>query len=164
MLYFGLESACQRILDLMRKGTKKEVMKKVLENTAKAGIMNMILYFVGFPTESRKEALESMAFVLENQKYITYALTGNFMLEEHSPVFQSPEEFGVTEISPLIESADIGVIYNYKTKSGMSMQEAEQIKNFVNQKTKHLHQLKYLNRAHLLLQNGIISTKINLKS
>jgi anaerobic magnesium-protoporphyrin IX monomethyl ester cyclase len=95
MLYFGLESACQRILDLMKKGTEKEAMQRILESTSQAGIMSMILYFVGFPTETREEALESMEFILRNQDHIRYALAGQFMLEEHSPIFQHPKSFGI---------------------------------------------------------------------
>jgi len=152
MLYFGLESACQRILDLMKKGTDKEAMQRILENTSRAGIMSMILYFVGFPTETRQEALESMEFILRNQDHIRYALAGQFMLEEHSPIFRHPDAFGITEITPLSDASDLGIIYNYQTNRGMSAKEAEQVKELVNGKTSQLHPFEFLNRAHLLLQ------------
>ena len=152
MLYFGLESACQRILDLMKKGTEKETVQRILESTSQAGIMSMILYFVGFPTETREEALESMEFILRNQDHIRYALAGQFMLEEHSPIFRHPESFGIREITPLSDTSDLGIIYNYQTVNGMSAHEAETVKEFVNSKTSHLHKFEFLNRAHLLLR------------
>ena len=151
MLYFGLESACQRIIDLMRKGNRKEKMAQILESTASAGILNMILYFVGFPSETRAEALETKSFLMDNRNFITFALAGQFLLEESSPVFDTPEQFGITEISPLSENSDLGIIYNYKTNSGLSNQAAAELKDFINNETQVLHHLEFLNRSHLLL-------------
>lgn len=37
-LVFGLESYCQRVLDKMKKGTKRDVVKKTLDECLKAGI------------------------------------------------------------------------------------------------------------------------------
>lgn len=151
MLYFGLESACQRIIDRMRKGNRKKIMAKILEATASAGILNMILYFVGFPTETRAEALETMSFLMDNRNFVTFALAGQFLLEESSPIFSAPEQFGITEVSPLSRNSDLGIIYNYKTDSGLSIQAASEIKDLINSKTQALHRLDFLNRAHLLL-------------
>jgi hypothetical protein len=151
MLYFGLESACQRIIDLMRKGNRKEKMAQILESTASAGILNMILYFVGFPSESRAEALETMTFLMDNRDFIAYALAGQFLLEESSPIFEAPEQFGITEVSPLSKNSDLGIIYNYKTDSGLSNQAATEIKDYINNETQVLHRLDFLNRGHLLL-------------
>ena len=151
MLYFGLESACQRIIDLMQKGTHKAEIGEILRNTAAVGIMNMVLYFVGFPTETRDEALETMDFILQHRTFITYALAGRFLLEEHSPVFNNPAEFGVTEIFPLAGNSDLGLIYNYKTKSGMADAEIAEVQEYVNKKTQSLHNFNLLNRSHLLL-------------
>ncbi len=151
MLYFGMESACQRILDLMQKGTPKEIFGDVLRNTAEAGIMNMVLYFVGFPTETYDEALESMRFLLEHQDHVTYALAGRFMLEQQSPIYQAPEKFGISEISPLSKKADLTLIYDYKTNAGMTHEEIQQMQEHINERTRHLHSLQLLNRSHLLL-------------
>lgn len=151
MLYFGMESACQRILDLMQKGTPKAIFGDVLRNTAEAGIMNMILYFIGFPTETQDEALESMTFLLEHQDHVTYALAGRFMLEEQSPIYRAPEQFGISEITPLSKKADLTLIYNYKTNTGMTHEQIGQTQEYINERTSHLHSLQLLNRSHLLL-------------
>lgn len=150
MLYFGLESACQRIIDLMGKGVRKETIARVISATGSAGILNMILYFVGFPSETREEAMETMTFLMDNQKHVTFALAGQFLLEENSQIFADPERFGITEISPLSSRSDLGIIYNYKTASGLSSIEATEIKESINRQTEILHCLDFLNRAHLL--------------
>lgn len=151
MLYFGLESACDRVVGLMKKGTTKDGMATVLDATASAGILNMILYFVGFPTETRDEALETMEFLLDNRDHVTFAIPGQFMLEEHSPIFESPAGFGITEISPLGPSSDLGIIYRYTVNRGMSAEEAAQVRDYVDAQTTDLHALQFLNRSHLLL-------------
>jgi anaerobic magnesium-protoporphyrin IX monomethyl ester cyclase len=151
MLYFGMESACQRILDLMGKGTPRTLFGDVLRNTTEAGIMNMILYFVGFPTETQDEALESMNFLLEHQEHVTYAVAGHFLLEEHSPIYQAPDRFGITRISPLSENADLTLIYDYQTNAGMDHGEIERMQQHINERTQHLHSLQLLNRSHLLV-------------
>jgi len=151
MLYFGLESACDRVVGLMKKGTNKDRMARVLDATASAGISNMILYFVGFPTETREEALETMQFLLNRRDSVTFAFPGQFMLEEHTPIFENPAEFGITEISPLGPSSDLGIIYRYKTNCGMSAEEAALLRDNIEVETRELHALKFLNRSHLLL-------------
>jgi len=153
MLYFGLESASQRVIDLMRKGNRKETIAKILEATASSGILNMILYFVGFPTETREEALETYTFLMEHRDFVTFALAGQFLLEENTPIFSAPEKFGITQVAPLDKNSDFGIVYDYKTDSGLSAEEAEKLKDWINLKSQVLHQRDFLNRSHLLLSS-----------
>lgn len=151
MFFFGLESACQRVIDLMKKGTEKAVIGQILETTASVGIQNMILYFVGFPTETREEAIESMQFLLDHQDQVKFAIAGQFLLEESSPIYENPTAFAITEASPLSTGSDLGIIYDYKTSTGMSATEAAKIKDLINDRTGGLHRADFLNRSHLLL-------------
>jgi hypothetical protein len=161
MLYFGLESACQRVIGLMKKGTQKEVMGRILEATAAAGIQNMILYFVGFPTETREEAFESMQFLQDHQPQVKFALAGQFLLEESSPIYADPKAFNLTEVTPLSPKSDLGIIYGYQTGSGMSAAEAGEIKDLINDSTQGLHSEDFLNRAHLLLSKPSRSSAVS---
>jgi len=56
ILYFGLESANQRILTLMDKGTEIATAQQILNDSHEAGIWNHVYVFFGFPTETEAEA------------------------------------------------------------------------------------------------------------
>ncbi len=104
-IWFGLESASQRVLERMDKGTTVEVIKQVTHNCLDAGIAVDLFCMVGFPSETADEALETLAFILEIKDKIVelnclYALEP-FALDSCSKVGTAPEEYGVTiGISP----------------------------------------------------------------
>ncbi len=98
-IWFGLESASQRVLERMDKGTTVEVTKQVTHNCLDAGIAVDLFCMVGFPTETADEALETLAFILEIKEKIVefnclYALEP-FALDSCSKVGTTPEEYGV---------------------------------------------------------------------
>jgi anaerobic magnesium-protoporphyrin IX monomethyl ester cyclase len=66
MLFFGLESANDRILKLIDKGCDQVTEKLVLKNSSDAGIWNHLYLFFGFPTEERFEAEDTIRFTVEN--------------------------------------------------------------------------------------------------
>jgi radical SAM superfamily enzyme YgiQ (UPF0313 family) len=53
---FGFESASQRLLDLMEKGTSIDEADGILRRLAAAGISNTLYTMIGFPTETPEEA------------------------------------------------------------------------------------------------------------
>lgn len=54
MLRFGLESASQKILDYMNKGTKVDVAEKILNLAARYGIRNHVYLMFGYPGKRKK--------------------------------------------------------------------------------------------------------------
>jgi len=99
-VWFGLESAAQRVLEKMDKGTTVDVAKQVTKNCLDAGIAVDLFCMVGFPTETADEALETLAFILELRREIVglnclYALEP-FALDSCSRVGTTPEAYGVT--------------------------------------------------------------------
>ncbi|MDR4473820.1 MAG: hypothetical protein MRJ92_14640 [Nitrospira sp.] len=69
-LYYGMESANERVLNLMDKHARKSVIQNNLHQAAKAGIWNHVMAFYGFPGDVRDEALETRQFVIDNQPVI----------------------------------------------------------------------------------------------
>ena len=66
LLYFGIESGTQRILDYFKKGTTPGQSKKAVEKARKAGIDVIVGSFViGTPDENRKEIQQTLEFALE---------------------------------------------------------------------------------------------------
>lgn len=132
-LVFGLESYNQRVLDLMKKGTKVEVVKRILDECLKVGISFHLYLIIGFPTETEKEALETLNFVL-TKEYLDLpgfsCLPSLFGMEKDSPITQNPMEYGLRSImAPRGE--DLGLGYFYEVEQGMSSEEAERMYHHV---------------------------------
>ena len=58
----GIESANQRILDLIKKRLNKDLVRKTVEEINKAGIQAVGFFMIGFPTETKKEMKETIDF------------------------------------------------------------------------------------------------------
>ena len=95
---WGVESGNQRILDLMKKGTRIEIAEIVLKESHAAGIKNMVYIMFGFPTETKKEFLDTIAFLKQNENCIDLVTTSIFGLQKGGKVYENPAEFGIAEI------------------------------------------------------------------
>ena len=90
MLYFGLESANERVLKCMDKGIHKENVLKICKYCSENGIWAHLFLIFGFPTETHKEARETMEFILQNNGVIRSMSFGSFQLTKHSKVYENP--------------------------------------------------------------------------
>jgi radical SAM superfamily enzyme YgiQ (UPF0313 family) len=95
-LYYGMESANERVLNLMDKHAKKSVIQTNLRLAANAGIWNHVMAFYGFPGETRDEALDTRQFILDNQPTIHSVELFYFVAYRHTPMVRNPEKFGIT--------------------------------------------------------------------
>ncbi len=132
-LVFGLESYNQRVLDMMKKGIKADVVKKILDECLKWGIAFHLYTIVGFPTETKKEALDTLDFILKKD-FLTSpgysCLPSLFGMEKDSPITQTPADYGLRKImSP--KNEDLGLGYSYEVEQGMSPEEAEKMYHYV---------------------------------
>ena len=94
----GFESANQRILDLIDKGTKPAQVKQTITAMTNAGIGVQMMGFTGFPTETRQEALDSIDFLLDNRHLWTFGGLGDFVLTPGAIVAKQPERFGISNL------------------------------------------------------------------
>lgn len=62
MISFGIESGSPRLLELMKKGEKREHIEKAVAMARKAGLKTRGTLILGFPTETREESLETINF------------------------------------------------------------------------------------------------------
>jgi anaerobic magnesium-protoporphyrin IX monomethyl ester cyclase len=126
-LYYGMESANERVLNLMDKHAKKSVIQNNLHQAAKAGIWNHVMAFYGFPGETREEALETRQFVLDNQPVIHSVELFYFVAYRHTPMVRSPEKFGITIHKQ--EEYDLPLDYYYTLNEpvGISCLDAMQL-------------------------------------
>jgi hypothetical protein len=125
-LLWGLESASQRVLDLMDKGTKVEDVSRVLKRAYAAGIFNHTFLICGFPTETEAEYAQSLKFLEDHKDYIYAVHRGPFGLEPESPIFEHAERFGITR-KWLVSDTATGGRWGYEVSSGMSQQRVMEV-------------------------------------
>ena len=126
-LYYGMESANERVLNLMDKHAKKSVIQNNLQLAAKAGIWNHVMAFYGFPGETKDEALETRQFVIDNQPVIHSVELFYFVAYRHTPMVRNPEKFGITIHKQ--EEYDLPLDYYYTLNEpvGISCMDAMQL-------------------------------------
>lgn len=95
---FGIESGSDRILALMRKGSDRATMTAVNRAFHDAGIATEWMTFTDHPDESLEEALETVAWIEQEQDAIDLFLVGEFGLESGSHVAQDPARYGIRRI------------------------------------------------------------------
>lgn len=67
MLMFGLESASQRVINAMRKGTRVTHFRAILEACKVARIATRCDFMIGFPGETEEDVQATLEFIRENR-------------------------------------------------------------------------------------------------
>lgn len=136
-IVFGLESFNQRVMDFMKKGIKQESVRRITDDCVDLGIAVHCYIIVGFPTEREEEAMETMNFVVENQRlHGSYGFSCQpclFDLEKEAPIMSDPGSYGVRRIMrPASEDLSLG--FFYEVQEGMTPLQAEQLYQHVYEK------------------------------
>ncbi len=71
MLRFGLESASQKVLNLMNKGTDISVAEDILRLTFQYGIKNHVYLMFGYPGETKEDRELTLNFLSRNREVIS---------------------------------------------------------------------------------------------
>ncbi|MBF0588399.1 MAG: tetratricopeptide repeat protein [Magnetococcales bacterium] len=95
---WGVESGCQRILDLIDKGTHVEEIRRLLRDAAQVGIKNHLFLIVGLPSERKEELAESLQFLFDEQASIDAMQYAVFGLMKGSRIYHEPERFMIDAI------------------------------------------------------------------
>lgn len=126
-LYYGMESANERVLNLMDKHVKKSVIESNLRAAAKAGIWNHVMAFYGFPGERREEAEETRQFLLDNKENIHSVELFYFVAYRHTPMVRNPEKFGITIHKQEEYDLPLDFYYTLTEPNGVSCLEAMEL-------------------------------------
>ncbi|MBM4119727.1 MAG: B12-binding domain-containing radical SAM protein [Nitrospira sp.] len=126
-LYYGMESANERVLELMDKHVKQSIIARNLRDAAKVGIWNHVMAFYGFPGETRDEAEDTRRFLLEHKKDIHSVELFYFVAYRHTPMVRNPDKFGITIHKQ--EEYDLPLDYYYTLNEpvGISCLDAMQL-------------------------------------
>jgi radical SAM superfamily enzyme YgiQ (UPF0313 family) len=126
-LYYGMESANERVLNLMDKHAKASVIRNNLHQAAKAGIWNHVMAFYGFPSETRDEAMDTRQFLLDNQPVIHSTELFYFVAYRHTPMVRHPEKFGITIHKQEEYDLPLDFYYTLNEPGGISCLDAMQL-------------------------------------
>jgi radical SAM family protein len=158
MLFFGLESANDRILSIIDKGCDQATEKLVLKNSSDAGIWNHLYLFFGFPTEERHEAEDTIQFTVENSEMGTGIIhsvgQSTFALEKDSAVYHNPAKFKIDRIihDP---DRDMAIVFDFDIKTGMPQEEVMDVYDHFNAVIQENFPSRniwnFLSREHFLL-------------
>jgi Radical SAM superfamily len=118
MLFYGLETASERMIQHMVKGTQLETMSRILKEGTQAGIWNHTFFFFGFPTETMTDAQETVNFLYAHQDSVHSAGFGAFVLERYSPAHLDPTRFGIKRVIEKPER-DLAIYFDYELESGL---------------------------------------------
>ena len=158
MLFFGLESANDRILSIIEKGCDQATEKRVLGNSSLAGIWNHLYLFFGFPTEEKHEAQETIDFTVQHGELgdgtIHSIGQSIFSLEKDSAIYHNPAKFKIDKVlhDP---DRDMAIIFDYEIEKGMSKDEVldvyESFEKVIESNFPSRNIWNYLSREHFLL-------------
>ncbi len=97
----GLESCCDRTLQLMKKGITVDGAATVIRRFADAGILTHAYLMYGFPTQTREEVFQALETVrqLMEEGALHSAYWHRFALTAHSEISRDPGRFGI-RLSP----------------------------------------------------------------
>jgi hypothetical protein len=130
--YFGvgMESACQRVLDRMKKGYHPETVQRLIDECAGLGIRVHLSIIFGFPGETRDEARKTIQFITRNSHKVFSLLSNPWWPQIGSDVVCHPEAFGVS-FGEARGSGTCSPIYS--VDSGLTHDEAQAIhREFMN--------------------------------
>ena len=121
-LYYGLESANERIIKLVKKDTDIEAAKTNLEQAKRVGIWSHVMCFYGFPSETEEEAEDTRRFLIENQHQIPSVEMYFFVLYKNAPVMYQADEYKIdVKVNP---EHDLALDYYYTPETGQTTEEA----------------------------------------
>jgi len=94
-LSYGIESGDQRVLDRVNKGITLEQSECAMKWSKEAGITVRALMVAGLPGETPESAYKTIEFMERTRHYWDIAALTNFVPLPGSPIWKSPEAFGV---------------------------------------------------------------------
>ena len=129
MLSLGLESSCDRVLNLMSKGTTKAIATDVCRNVFDAGIWNHVYFMLGFPGETLEEAKQTLDFLAGGQGFIRSFYVENFGLGKGSIIYKNPEPYGIAITNDGPEN-EFNLNCGYTVSSGLTNEQARELAQY----------------------------------
>ena len=105
-VFFGLESASERILSLMNKGIKLDVARRIIKDMHRAGIAVDLGVMYGFPTETEEDIKITLDFLEEVKPYVRHFNNFKFTMLKSSGLLSKKENFSITNVREIEEFSE----------------------------------------------------------
>ncbi len=92
---WGVETGSQRLLNLIRKGTQRKTIRKVLENSSRAGISNLVMMIFGLPTSGEEDLRETFDLIEDVYPCVSAFTASSFALFENTWFARNAEKCGL---------------------------------------------------------------------
>lgn len=148
LLLFGLESSCERVLDLMAKGLRRDTAARAIAAASEAGIITWVFFFLGFPGETRAEAEETLGFLLAHREHIDMVAGGPFALLRNSAVAKAPDGFGIEVVED--PSKDFQLVLRHACRDGTAWDVQDVLDAFRRRPESHKFGEPFVAEPHLL--------------
>ncbi len=125
MILWGIESGCERIMELIQKGVDFHSRLEILRAARRAGLWNFAFIFFGFPSETEEEALQTIRLIRENRDIINAYGRSVFTLGKHSRIRGSARRLGIVDV--IEDDQEFATTLSYRVTRGMSREEALRI-------------------------------------
>ncbi len=122
-VYWGLESGSEAVLARMDKGNDAETSGRVLHDAHAAGLRNHVFLMVGFPGETRADVRLTLERLYAVRAAVDLVIIGPFVLEEGTPLFNRPAEFGLAKVFP-VRTLCRSALVPYTVAAGLTPEEA----------------------------------------
>lgn len=97
---WGVETGSQRLLDMINKGTKADVIRRVLSDAAAVGISNLALMIFGLPTSTDQDLADTFRFMDAVYDDIDALTASAFVLFEQTHFAKKAARYGLHVIGP----------------------------------------------------------------
>jgi len=122
MILWGIESGCERIMELIQKGVDFHSRLEVLRAARQAGLWNFAFIFFGFPSETEDEALQTIHLIRDNRDIINAYGRSVFTLGKHSRIRGSARRLGLVDV--IEDDQEFATTLSYRVTQGMSREDA----------------------------------------
>jgi anaerobic magnesium-protoporphyrin IX monomethyl ester cyclase len=132
-LAWGLESGCQRVLELMNKRFfDMDLAKEVIRETYEVGITQSISLIAGFPGETEEMFQETLLFLSEYKRYLNRTGVQPMMIVNNSLVYEKHEQYGIDYVNSrdALKWKSIDGSNNYELR----LEKVEQLKSILKDK------------------------------
>jgi len=124
-VYVGVESGSQPVLARMHKGTRLEVVDRVLGDFGKAGIPVHAFCMVGFPQETLEDVAATADLIVRRKDAIESILFGDFVLRRRSAAAREPALIGISSVR--IDGDGIVDQVGFEVASGIGPGESKHV-------------------------------------
>jgi radical SAM superfamily enzyme YgiQ (UPF0313 family) len=92
---WGIETGSQRLLNLVRKGTRREEIERLLEHSYDVGIANLMMMIFGLPTSTTDDLDQTFDLIERVYHQVAAIKSSSFVLFEGTAFAERPERYGL---------------------------------------------------------------------